>query len=95
MISADKLTSVSIDTAMRSLHAMHRKQRVVPDQERPIAVNIGCGLQAAPGWLNIDGSLNAWFANQPSWLLERLDNRQEYSLFVEVQKPGPKLGGRL
>jgi predicted SAM-dependent methyltransferase len=28
-------------------------------------VNLGCGPNAPPGWLNVDGSWNAWFSNHP------------------------------
>jgi ubiquinone/menaquinone biosynthesis C-methylase UbiE len=28
-------------------------------------VNLGCGPNAPAGWLNVDGSWNAWFANHP------------------------------
>jgi len=30
-------------------------------------LHLGCGLNAAPGWLNIDGSWSAWVARRP-WL---------------------------
>jgi predicted SAM-dependent methyltransferase len=29
-------------------------------------VNLGCGPDAPPGWINVDGSWNAWFSNHPS-----------------------------
>jgi hypothetical protein len=28
-------------------------------------VNLGCGPNAPDGWLNVDGSWNAWFSNHP------------------------------
>jgi len=28
-------------------------------------VNLGCGPNAPPGWLNVDGSWNAWISNHP------------------------------
>jgi SAM-dependent methyltransferase len=28
-------------------------------------LNLGCGPNAPPGWLNVDGSWNAWFSNHP------------------------------
>jgi predicted SAM-dependent methyltransferase len=30
--------------------------------EQRLKINIGCGLNAASGWVNIDSSLNAWLA---------------------------------
>lgn len=44
-----------------------RNQRVKLPINGQIKVNLGCGLQVAPGWVNIDGSLNALVANSPRW----------------------------
>lgn len=33
--------------------------------EKGLKVNLGCGLVAHDGWVNVDGSLNAWLANHP------------------------------
>lgn len=33
----------------------------------PLRVNLGCGLEVAPGWVNIDASFNSLIANCPSW----------------------------
>ncbi len=32
----------------------------------PIRLNLGCGLQAPPGWINVDGSWNARLAKYPA-----------------------------
>ena len=45
-----------------------RNQRVKLPINGQIKVNLGCGLHVAPGWVNIDGSLNAIIANSPQWL---------------------------
>lgn len=37
-----------------------------------ICVNLGCGLAVAPGWINVDASLNAAFCGSPEWLLKLL-----------------------
>lgn len=37
----------------------------------PVCVNLGCGLAVAPGWINVDGSLNALVASMPT-LFHRL-----------------------
>lgn len=34
-------------------------------QENPLRLNLGCGPNAPAGWLNVDGSWNAWFAHHP------------------------------
>lgn len=35
-----------------------------------IKVNLGCGLALAPGWINVDASLNAMFAGPLTWLIK-------------------------
>jgi len=42
----------------------------VPRFKDPIRLNLGCGLQAPPGWINVDGSWNARLAKYP--LLRRM-----------------------
>lgn len=37
-----------------------------------ICINLGCGLAIAPGWINVDASLNALFAGAPTWILTLL-----------------------
>jgi len=34
--------------------------------DTPIRLNLGCGLQAPPGWVNVDGSWNARLAKVPA-----------------------------
>jgi predicted SAM-dependent methyltransferase len=36
---------------------------VQKDLTIPKGLNLGCGPNAPPGWLNVDGSWNAWFSN--------------------------------
>ena len=38
----------------------------LPPRPDEVRINLGCGLAVAPGWLNIDGSLNALVANMPA-----------------------------
>lgn len=40
-------------------------ERLVPRIKDPIRLNLGCGLQAPPGWTNVDGSWNARLAKHP------------------------------
>jgi predicted SAM-dependent methyltransferase len=60
---------------------IHRLKRNQPLSEEPMAlppeikaVNIGCGLSIAPGWINIDNSLNARLSKYPplKWMLWKL-----------------------
>lgn len=37
-----------------------------------VCVNLGCGLAVAPGWVNVDASLNALFSGAPGWFLDML-----------------------
>jgi len=37
----------------------------VPRSDNPVRLNLGCGLQAPPGWINVDGSWNARLAKYP------------------------------
>jgi predicted SAM-dependent methyltransferase len=49
----------------------------------PVMVNLGSGLTVAPGWVHVDGSLNALAARLPKPMLKILyrwsDNRQWFS----------------
>lgn len=56
-----------IEYLSRLLARFYRNQIVEVAPNTINKVNIGCGLSIAPGWLNLDGSLNAWIASLPSW----------------------------
>lgn len=57
-----------IDGASRLVGTLKRNQLIsIAKSKPPIKVNIGCGLSVAPGWINIDGSLNALVATLPSF----------------------------
>ena len=61
-----------IDGVTRTIGATTRGRRIRP---MPLAgadsvrVNLGCGLAVAPGWWNVDASLNALIAGWPTALL--------------------------
>ncbi len=59
-----------MDSSSLFLARIKRKQRVaLPSRsEEKIKLNLGCGLAVAPGWINIDGSLNALIATLPCFL---------------------------
>jgi len=44
-------------------------QNPKPNSRGKVCVNLGCGLAIAPGWINVDASLNALFGGAPNWLL--------------------------
>lgn len=60
-----------------------RNRRVRPGPS-PVQVNVGSGLSVAPGWINLDASLNAFFASFPIPFLKLLyrlsDSKKYYSL---------------
>ena len=61
-----RLLRRAIDGGSRVLGRIKRGQRVRPPAgESPVRVNLGCGLAVAPGWFNVDGSLNALIAGMP------------------------------
>jgi predicted SAM-dependent methyltransferase len=56
-----------LDGTTRFVGWAHRNRRLRPSE--PVKVNLGAGLMVAPGWLNVDASLNALFAPAPSPVL--------------------------
>ena len=56
-----------MDGSSLLLGKARRNRTVLPAKgESSVKVNIGCGLAVAPGWINIDGSLNTLVATLPS-----------------------------
>ncbi len=66
-----------------------RKRQRVATSEHPVMVNLGSGLTVAPGWVHVDGSLNALASRWPKALLTVLyqwcDNRQWFSREQYIQ----------
>jgi predicted SAM-dependent methyltransferase len=57
----------TIDVATQFLTWTKRRQRVIPT-DAIVKVNLGSGLSVAPGWINVDGSLNALLSTLPASL---------------------------
>lgn len=60
-----------IDGITRVLGVLTRRRRIAPATlpgSNSVKVNLGCGLAVAPGWWNVDASLNALIAGWPSFL---------------------------
>lgn len=77
----DKITSVILTVRARQLREVNSGQ---------VKVNLGSGLQVAPGWINIDGSLNALIAALPN-VVKRVayrftDTRTQISLHDYLQR---------
>lgn len=53
-----KLLRSVIDGTSSLLGKIKQNQRISLPSDVLIKANLGCGLAVAPGWVNIDGSLN-------------------------------------
>jgi len=61
-----------IDNSIRLLGWLRTHYKITPKiktMDGRVCVNLGCGLAVAPGWINVDASLNALIAGAPVWLL--------------------------
>lgn len=59
----------AIEFSNRLLARLKANRRLpVPAGLEPVMLNLGCGLAIAPGWINIDGSINALVASLPRFL---------------------------
>jgi predicted SAM-dependent methyltransferase len=63
-----KLLRQTIEFTSHTLGKLKRNQRCKLEPGQIVKVNLGCGLAVAPGWVNIDGSLNALVANLPAFI---------------------------
>ncbi len=64
-----------IDSTVSLLGRAFRHHRLIPDRtiaDGRVCINLGCGLTVAPGWINVDASLNALFGGSPAVLLKLL-----------------------
>ena len=49
-----------------------KRKRVIKSEKGVVKVNLGSGLSVAPGWINVDASLNVFFAKYPKPILKML-----------------------
>ncbi len=79
------LTRQIIDTITQGFGTAFRRRRVRPSpDDSTVKINLGCGLSVAPGWINVDGSLNALVAGGPVLihrLLYNLSGSRQYYQF--------------
>lgn len=77
-----KLLRSSIEAANTLLARIKAGRRLQPPLDLAhVRLNLGCGLAVAPGWINIDGSINALIANFPAFthsLFYRLTGARAY-----------------
>jgi predicted SAM-dependent methyltransferase len=69
-----------------------RGRRLRP-REQPVKVNLGCGLAVAPGWLNVDASLNALVAGWPRPLHRLLYRASGANRYYTCEEYCALLGG--
>jgi SAM-dependent methyltransferase len=56
-----------IESSTSIICFLKRHRRVPPDHfDGLVKVNLGCGLTTAPGWVNIDGSINGLVSSLPA-----------------------------
>ncbi len=69
-MNSTQLVRYPVEQATRLLGWVRRSRRIkLPASTgKQFKVNLGCGLSVAPGWINIDGSLNALVAGLPRWV---------------------------
>jgi len=76
-----------IDNSTRFLGWLFRRRRVrLVNTGKPVKANLGAGLAVAPGWINVDGSLNALFASCPRLIhavLYRATGSKTYYTFLQ------------
>lgn len=74
----------TIDNGTRALAFLKRRRRLQPSirhADGRVCVNLGCGLAVAPGWINVDASLNAFGASLPRFvhpLMYRFSGASQY-----------------
>lgn len=59
-----------IDSMVRVFGFILANRKIKLTGDSSIKVNLGCGLAVAPGWINVDASLNAMFAGPWIWLIK-------------------------
>ncbi len=77
------------DAITRMIGYARRGRRIVPVVNRSdgrVCVNLGCGLAVAPGWVNVDASLNALVAGWPMPMLRLLHRLSGASQYYSVEE---------
>lgn len=86
------LLRTTIELLNQTLGRLKAGRRLrLPSDAPTVKLNLGCGLTVAPGWINIDGSLNALVASMPFLFHKPMYNltgakqhfsREEYCLLL-------------
>jgi predicted SAM-dependent methyltransferase len=84
-----------MDAAGTSAVHLRSRRRVDPRALVPngeVKVNLGSGLEVAPGWINVDASLNALIAGWPRWMQAGLFRLSGYNALVDRDEYLRRLG---
>jgi SAM-dependent methyltransferase len=73
------------DRVNRWITWLKRNRRIVPET-RIVKVNLGSGMVVAPGWINIEGHLRAFFSTWPAFVLNALYSVIQASKDVYTRK---------
>jgi len=81
------MTNYLINFSTQTLGKLKRNRRIVPTPPSGynlVKVNLGSGFGVTPGWINIDGSLNALISSWPNifhrWFYHSTSVRKTFSL---------------
>lgn len=70
-MSASKIARRVLDGSNYYIASVKKHHQIKPNTS-PVMINLGCGLTVASGWINIDASLNSFFARWPTRVLKTL-----------------------
>jgi predicted SAM-dependent methyltransferase len=78
-----------IDLLVTATAYLGQRRRLDPEtlvDDPVVKINLGSGLEVAPGWINVDASLNALISRWPEPLQSALFTRSGYSAFVSREE---------
>jgi predicted SAM-dependent methyltransferase len=86
----------AVDSANRAVLRLRGGRRIDPATlagDGPIKVNLGSGIEVAPGWINVDASPNALLAGAPLPILRLLYRQTRSNRFLTVDEYVERLDG--
>lgn len=81
-----RLLQIAIDSAVGLAAYVGQRRRLDPARVRPaspVKINLGSGLEVAPGWINVDASIHALIARWPAPIQGALYSLSGYSAFID------------
>lgn len=80
-----KVVDFLVDSFITNATRLRRWQMVEPSA-KPVMINLGCGLDVAPGWINIDGGPHSFFAAWPRSVVGILHQFSEFRSTMTKQE---------